>query len=290
VTAFKGFRQAGAPFAIRYRRCRSWTATRQTPASTNEPVASREDRRVAPRLRPDEVPWITEVTPVTGERARLLNISTTGVLLETTARLEPGRQATVVIVTDSDLKHQADGQIVRTELVSIGKGGELVYRTAMAFVTELDLRSPATRPAQADAACVQPQLEGPLPGRWKSSRGSKKVKVTHITIGGCYVLARGSGVVDEPGSITITCSPGRPLTLQGKVAAVEAERGFLVQFDELPSETRRALRLEICEGIARGAAAPPQPVAVGTLVTPRESANLTVEWPARRGAVHAGRW
>jgi hypothetical protein len=212
---------------------------------------------MAPRLRPEEVSWITEVTPVTGESARLLNISTTGVLLETTARLEPDRHATVMIVTESDLKHQADGEIVRTELVSIGKNGELVYRTAMAFISELDLRSPATGPAQADAACVQPQLEGPLSGRWQSPRGAKRVQVTHVTAGGCYVLAPGAGAVDEPASVPITFSPGRPLTLHGKVAAVEAERGFLVQFDELLPETRRALRFEICEGIVRGAAARP---------------------------------
>ena len=85
------------------------------------------------------VPWIREVKPISGDRARLLNISKTGVLLETTARLQPGRRSTVVIVDGQDRKERAEGHVIRTEL-GVYRTGELIYRTAMAFAEELDLR------------------------------------------------------------------------------------------------------------------------------------------------------
>ena len=126
------------------------------------PSASEKDRRLSPRLRAEDVPWIREIKPNNGDSARLLNISRTGVLLETTARLQPGRRSTIIIVNEADQKERAEGQVIRTELVAIGKSGELIYRTAMAFTTELDLRAPGRDTAAAADACVQSQLEGPL--------------------------------------------------------------------------------------------------------------------------------
>ncbi len=97
------------------------------PTEPIEPFVPNEDRRIAPRLKPHEVPWIREVKPISGDTARLLNISKTGLLLETTARLQPGRRSTVVIAVDgSERKERAEGHVIRTELVSIGAGGELI--------------------------------------------------------------------------------------------------------------------------------------------------------------------
>src|SRR4051794_12891838 len=99
------------------------------PPSQNQsnPPADAEDRRGFPRLTAQDVPWIREVKSNTGDSARLLNISRTGVLLETTVRLQPGRRTTIVIVNDSDQKERAECRVIRTELVAIGKGGELIY-------------------------------------------------------------------------------------------------------------------------------------------------------------------
>src|SRR4051812_12597289 len=161
------------------------------------PFVPEEDRRVSPRLEPHEVPWIKEVKPNNGDSARLLNISRTGVLLETTARLQPGRRSTIIIVNDSGQKERAEGKVIRTELVAIGKDGELIYRTAMVFTTELDLRGPGTLTVNATDACVQSQLEGPLQALWATSSGSSQVQVTHLTTSGCYVLAPGTCAVGE---------------------------------------------------------------------------------------------
>ena len=231
-----------------------------------KPPDDGEDRRGFPRLRAEDVPWIKEIKPNNGDSARLLNISRTGVLLETTARLQPGRRSTIIIVNDSDQKERAEGKVIRTELVAIGKEGELIYRTAMVFTTELDLRAPGTLPADTADSCVQSQLDGPLQALWATSSGSRQVQVTHVTTSGCYVLAPGAGVVGEWASVAVFFSPIRSLTLQGQVVAVEPDRGCLLQFQQLAADTRRALRVEIHEGIAHGAAAPPQPVAVVKLV------------------------
>jgi len=258
------------------------------------PFVPEEDRRVSPRLEPHEVPWIREVKPISGDSARLLNISRTGVLLETTARLQPGRRSTVIIVDDADQKQRAEGQVIRTELVAIGKSGELIYRTALAFTREFDLKlpgvtAPVSAPDEAAGTCVQLQLEGPLPGLFATERGSCRVEVVHISATGCYVLSPGAGNTDEWASVTLFFSPVRSITLRGKVAAAEAERGCLLRFSNLDAETRRALRVEIREGIADGKSAPPQPVALGTVVDAGVQ-NVVVEWHARAGTLHANQW
>src|SRR3954467_4234481 len=148
-------------------------------------AAAADDRRVFPRLKPEDVPWIREIKPSTGDGARLLNISRSGVLLETTARLQPGRRSMITIVNDADQKERAEGRVIRTELVSIGKGGELIYRTAMAFTTELNLKAPGALQETAAEACVQSQLDGPLQALWATASGSSQVLVSHVTTTGC---------------------------------------------------------------------------------------------------------
>ncbi len=101
-------------------------------------------------------------------RRRGLLISRIGVLLETTARLQPGRRSTIVIVNADGEKERTDGTVIRTELVSVGLKGDLIYRTAMAFSNEFDLRLPPVAPQAVQdtvaAPFAHPELEGPLQG------------------------------------------------------------------------------------------------------------------------------
>jgi hypothetical protein len=121
-----------------------------------------DERRLAPRLRPDDVPWIREVKPICGGSALLLNISVTGVLLETSARLLPGRRTTVVIINDADQKVRAEGHVTRSELVAIGKAGELIYQTAVAFREQLPAETRRAlrveREGNTDRALSEPEL------------------------------------------------------------------------------------------------------------------------------------
>ena len=166
-------------------------------------------------------------------------------------------------------KQRAEGQVIRTELVAIGKSGELIYRTAMVFTTELDLKPRCTAPVSApdeaaEPACSRssmvrcPACSRPRPDH--AGRGR-----AHVTTSGCYVLAPGAGVVGEWASVAVFFSPVRSLTLQGQVAAVEPERGCLLQFQQLARTPTRPARRDPRRDRSRRRA-PPQPVALGTLV------------------------
>lgn len=245
-------------------------------------------------MAPHEVPWIREVKPITGDTARLLNISRTGVLFETTARLQPGRRSTIVIVNADDEKERAEGQVIRTELVSIGPKGELIYRTAMAFTQELDLRLPQPAPSAVHESVAEafahPELEGPIPGLWATATGSARVTVSHLTPVSCYAQPTSNVAIDEWVSVTVCFSPVRSLTLAGRVAAVEPH-GCLLRFENLSADTRRALRVEIREGsTSQGQVTAIPAFAVGSLVAAPADGAVVVEWHAQAGALHVNQW
>ena len=191
-----------------------------------------------------------------------MNISRTGVLLETTTRLEPGRHTSVVIVGDLDEEERAEAKVLRTELVSITPKGELVYRTAMVFSGELDLRlsnggSSAidTQELATAAVSVLPappegertgglQLEGPLPGFWSAENGSHRVIISQLSQTGCVVQGVEGATINLRGSVTVVFSAVKALTLTGCVAGVEP-RGLIFQFLMLPGEVCRLLLAEI---------------------------------------------
>lgn len=268
--------------------------TPKTPAPV-EPFVPDEDRRIARRLKPHEVPWIREVKPISGDTARLLNISKTGLLLETTARLQPGRRSTVVIVDGKDRKERAEGHVIRTELVSIGSGGELIYRTAMAFTDELDLRLPDA-PSQDEHASpsageTDGGVEGPLPALWATESGSQQVSVSHISQTTCYVRTAHAPAKDTWASVTVFFSPVRSLTLTGRVAAVEDQGGCLLRFESLSPDVRRALRVEIREWLAEQGpkAAPPQ-LSIGLVTESPDQGDVVVEWHSPASSFYANQW
>ncbi|HEX7942207.1 MAG TPA: PilZ domain-containing protein [Gemmatimonadaceae bacterium] len=250
------------------------------------------ERRSAPRVNAHALPWITSVRSLDGDSARLLNISRTGALLETTAPLEPGHRSTIVIVNDAEQRELVDSQVMRSELVAVGRRGELVYRVAVAFGRDLVLPLPgvARDEQQVADSCVQPRLEGPISGLWASASGSWRVEITHLAETGCYVRSPQDASLHEAAAISIFPSPAHSIMLRGMVVAAEPGRGCLLRFEQPTPENRRALRTAIREGITRGASAPPQPVAVGVLTRSAEAGTHFVEWRARAGAVHADPW
>lgn len=210
--------------------------------------AWRLERRVARRLQPHEVPWIRHVHPVTGDTARLVNISDSGLLVETTARLQPGRRGTIVIVDAADRTLQAQGEVVRTELVSVGLQGELIYQTAMRFPGGLDLQQPlaSSLPSAAEPMPQFPsRVEAPLPGEWMTPEGSQPATVTNLTATGCCVRTDDRLGLDQFAIVKVQCSADRSLTLSGTVVAVDEGVGCLLRFEDLPASTGQALRAEL---------------------------------------------
>ena len=76
-------------------------ANHSSSKGSSRPVTA-DERRIATRLTPADVPWIKEVKPTAAHSGKLIDISQTGVLLETSARLLPGRRSTMLLTPDDD--------------------------------------------------------------------------------------------------------------------------------------------------------------------------------------------
>ncbi len=115
------------------------------PATAEEAVSivrrnfnAQRDR--APRLTGLEVPWVTSVTLPWGLEVRLLNISRTGMLVESAAKFTPGTVAEFRIAgRDGTLVVPA--RLVRSEIAAVNGRG-VRYHSAAAFDRELDLVGP----------------------------------------------------------------------------------------------------------------------------------------------------
>lgn len=245
--------------------------------------AWRAERRIGRRLQPHEVPWIRHVQPVTGDTARLVNISSSGVLVETTARLQPGRRGTVVIVDAAERTLEAHGEVVRTELVSVGQDGALIYQSAMRFPAGLDLGLPVSTsmPSVAEPLPQFPtRVEGPLTGEWLTPARVHEAVVTNLTATGCCVRTDEGLGLDQFAMLRVHFAPGRSLLLTGTVVAVDDGVGCLLRFEDLSSETGRALQTELLSLASR---APRDLTSVFGMGLVRESPGgdgVVMEWQA----------
>src|SRR5579862_4326199 len=104
------------------------------------------NRRGALRYKAADVPWINTVKLVLGGTAQLVDISRTGILTDTRARLGPGRRNCVLLRVDDSLDQRIDGVVARAELVVLAPPDGPLYRTALAFSEEFDLRLPEAPP------------------------------------------------------------------------------------------------------------------------------------------------
>jgi hypothetical protein len=113
-------------------------------------IPSPEDRRTAARHKPQEVPWIKGIN-ATGHSGRLIDISSTGVLIETGARLLPGRRTSVLLITADNRRERLEGIVVRSRLVSFGSEGQPVFESAVSFAKELQLAIDGGAPSPGSA-------------------------------------------------------------------------------------------------------------------------------------------
>jgi hypothetical protein len=96
------------------------------------------NRRAEPRHPPSAVPEITSIRLSPGETSRLINISATGLLVESLARHAPGGGVTVHFDGAIATK-QIKGRVVRCHVSAIAENGALHYQTAVAFKARLRL-------------------------------------------------------------------------------------------------------------------------------------------------------
>ena len=132
------------------------------------PLASAPEQRSALRIPADRVPSIQGVRVSPGDEiSTLVNISTSGVLVECTSRPRPGSAVTVHFIgtfTPASVR----GRVARTMVASLGKDGVLHYMVGVAFDNPIDFEEQLGAPAEATqpADVPAPKAVSRLQNRW----------------------------------------------------------------------------------------------------------------------------
>ena len=95
------------------------------------------ERRAAPRLSPSAIPSLKSVRLVAGPEVRLINISRSGALVESEARLSPGSNLCIRLVTEESM-YLLKGRVVRARAAAFA-GTTIRYQIAVAFDEELPI-------------------------------------------------------------------------------------------------------------------------------------------------------
>ncbi len=131
-------------------------------------VGACDERRVALRKGREDVPWLSEIKLLTGPALELINISSTGVLVETGSKFAAGWTTNLQLCgPETDLVVPA--RFIRSDVARIDGLG-VRYRAAAAFARKLDIdecgdglardgRTPAT-PSEELAALFAAVLSG----------------------------------------------------------------------------------------------------------------------------------
>jgi len=135
-------------------------------AKTDAAVAE-SNRRVDPRYPASTIPAITAMRLSPGEAVTLINISSSGVLVEGKTRFVPGTRVTVHF--EGTIKpNQMKARVIRCQVSAIGGGGSLQYQSAIAFEGRMDL--PVEESALPAAAAAAPApVEEPAPKKGKGA-------------------------------------------------------------------------------------------------------------------------
>jgi len=107
-------------------------------AATLPPAVTPDDRRAARRLTPSELAADLKLTMPNVSDLALVNISETGVLIETRKRLNPGTPTDLFVFLNGE-RHARRATVVRSNLHAIKSG--VVYRAALRFDKELPIEA-----------------------------------------------------------------------------------------------------------------------------------------------------
>ena len=118
--------------------------------------ANGNERRAARRRPQDDLPWLSKVKLGTGLDVALVNISTSGVLLESGSKFAPGTTSELHL-TGSGANMVVPVRVIRSEIARIDALG-VKYHAAAAFDKEIDLCGPrrvASEPSTPPEALAQ---------------------------------------------------------------------------------------------------------------------------------------
>jgi hypothetical protein len=135
--------------------------------SKTETAVAESNRRVDPRYPSAAIPAITGMRLSPGEAVSLVNISSSGVLVEGKTRFVPGTRVTVHF--EGTIKpNQIKARVIRCQVSSIGSGGSLQYQSAIAFEGRMDLPVEDSALPTAAVSALAP-VEEPAPKKGKAA-------------------------------------------------------------------------------------------------------------------------
>ena len=114
---------------------------------------ARDERRIALRKGRGDVPWLSGIKASWGADLQLINISSTGVLVETSSKFAPG-STTNLHLCGPETNLVVPVRFIRSDVARID-GVSVRYRVAAAFAQEVDL----TGPSREHGAPVTPPQE-----------------------------------------------------------------------------------------------------------------------------------
>jgi hypothetical protein len=133
-------------------------------AAESELLARRldDERRRARRMLHGELPWLSRITLPWGLEVRPINISSTGVLVETSSKLSPGL-GTEFRFSGQDSNLIAPVRFVRSQVAGVDARG-VKYHAAAVFEKELDFLTPVGVFSTSKAlgrllGCLQSELD-----------------------------------------------------------------------------------------------------------------------------------
>jgi len=136
--------------------------------SKAETAVADSNRRVDPRYPAAAIPAITAMRLSPGEAVSLVNISSSGVLVQGKTRFVPGTRVTVHF--EGTIKpNQIKARVIRCQVSAIGGGGSLQYQSAIAFEGRMDLPVEESALPSSAAAAPAPVEEAPPPKKGKAA-------------------------------------------------------------------------------------------------------------------------
>jgi CheY-like chemotaxis protein len=224
--------------------------------SATAPVATAAQRPRAARWKGDNIPWLTHVTMPLGLEVRLINISRSGLLIESRGRFLSGQPAAFEL--HGRLNVVVPGRFVRASADADGNG---YFRSAATFDDDLPLFAPTTRAASGVTvtsdlgdvlAWVRTQARSGL--RPERIRAAFELRVQELVGARAVLICRVPAQADEPGDsvcLPVPTSDGSEAFLQ---AIYDAARPLPTgAFESLKAAAALAADVLEMEHIARAA-------------------------------------
>jgi hypothetical protein len=179
----------------------------------------------APRWKGDNIPWLTNVTMPLGLQVRLVNISRSGLLIESRGNFVVGQPAAFEL--HGRLRVVVPGRFVRSaEVESTASDGARIYRSAALFEDDLPLFAPLASGAHAGAVVTSDMGEvlAWVRGEARSGMRAERIRaafelsVQELVGARAVLICRVPAQADEPGDSVCLPVP----TTDGSVAFLQA--------------------------------------------------------------------